>query len=146
MNGSDLQTLRELIGPWSRLALGAGLVGACASFLSSKGRLRPYVSVLDGWMAAGMCMLGAVIFLWVMPASWGYSGPVPSEIRHLRDYDKDLATLIALAFAAVLALEAFRHERRVTCPPPNLARAVHARIAVLCHFRGHGRHTTELRV
>jgi hypothetical protein len=114
MNALDIGTLRELVGPWSRLVLVAGLAGACVSCLSRKRQPRPSVAVpnIVGWLAAGMFMLGAFIFLWMLPRSSAYSGPVPSDLRHLRDYDKNFATLIALVFAAVFAVEAFRPRKK----------------------------------
>jgi hypothetical protein len=113
MTAADIGTLRELVGPWSRLVLAAGFAGACVSCLARRRRPRPGVTVpnIVGWIAAGMYALGAFIVLWVLPLSSGYSGPVPSEIRHLRDYDKYLATLTALVLATVFAFEAYRSRR-----------------------------------
>jgi hypothetical protein len=111
MNVSDLNTLRELVGPWTRLVIAAGLAGAWVSYCARK--LKPRTGVTSvvnvaRWLALIMIMLGVFILLWVLPLSSGYSGPVPSDVRHLRDYDKYLATLIAFVFAAVFALEGFR--------------------------------------
>jgi hypothetical protein len=113
VNASDLSTLRELVGPWTRLVLAAGLGGACVSYCARK--LRPRIGVsgasIPKWIALSMFMLGLFTVLWVLPVSSGYSGPVPSDVRHLRDYDKYLATLTAFVFATLFAFEVFRSRR-----------------------------------
>jgi hypothetical protein len=113
MNASDISTLRELVGPWTRLVLAAGFAGACVSYFAQKLRPRAGVTLpkVAAWMALGMFMLGVLIVFLVLPLSSAYSGPVPSNIRHLRDYDKYLATLAALVFAAAFAVEVFRSRR-----------------------------------
>jgi len=113
MNVADVSTLGELVGPWSRLVLVAGFAGACVSCLARKRRPRPGLTVpnIVGWIAAGMFMLGGFVVLWVLPMSSGYSGPVPTDVRHLRDYDKYLARLIALVLAVVSAFEALRSRK-----------------------------------
>jgi hypothetical protein len=113
MNGSDLSVLRELVGPWTRLVLAAGFAGACVSYFAQK--LGPRAGVtgpkIVSWIALSMFMLGLFIVFWVLPLSSAYSGPVSSDVRHLRDYDKYFAILAALVFAAAFAAEVFRSRR-----------------------------------
>lgn len=113
MNAGDPSALSDLIGPWSVLAVVLGLVVACVGHLGSQGRLRPQGSCFRFFrIAAGiMVLLAGFVYLVVLPASWAYSGPVPSATRHLADYDKGFAALIFLVFAVAFTFEEFRLRR-----------------------------------
>ena len=107
-----MANLRDLVGGWSCLAFVAGLAGAVASRVRVRVRrsanLPDDKSRFHATLALAMLVFALFVFLFVLPMSMAYSGPVPGAVRDTWLYDKYLAVLIDLTFALVFAFEAFR--------------------------------------
>lgn len=115
MNTHVLSNLRDLVGVWTCLVflVGLGAMAVC-HFSRIPGDSKPSSGMparISATLATGMFLLALFIVLFVVPASIAYSGPVPPEDRRLWLYDKYLAALIALVFAAALGLSSFRIRR-----------------------------------
>ncbi|MDB6026535.1 MAG: hypothetical protein JWM68_2758 [Verrucomicrobiales bacterium] len=130
MSTFDINQLRDIWGGWSTLAAMAGLFGALVSFLSRYPRL---LSAKNGdaiqviaalpWL---MGLFAVFIGVFVLAASEGYSGPVPSGLREVRHYDIRLAAVIAFAFGFVFAFDTLRFSKLRTQPATWLCIGVYA--------------------
>ncbi len=107
MDTRDLQNLRDLIGFWTCLSLCSGFFCAwLARILNHNINYRP--SGVSKFLFLTMLFLALVIELLVVPASMGYSGPVPPEYRRIWMYDKHFGASIAAAFSLVFLFDAIR--------------------------------------
>ena len=100
MNIVATASLGDLVGPWSCVALGLGLLGLSTGILISR--------KIFGLAVGGMLMFAAFMVLVALPAARAYSGPITAAERHMADYDKYLAAGIALVFAGAVAFEQHR--------------------------------------
>ena len=112
MSVINMANLRDLVGGWSCLAFVAGLAGAVASRVRVRVRrsanLPDDKSRFHATLALAMLVFALFVFLFVLPMSMAYSGPLSGVILLHRQYDREFAALIAFSFSLVFAFEAFR--------------------------------------